>query len=145
MNRKIPIASSESLHFDDEENGVRYFIKPITGRNGIKLTVITSSMDGASIVDKVDGICDIVDLFLIDVQSIDKSIKFPKKPDGIKYSDVLDVSSINFVYFKIIKESGLLVEEKKSSSQPLGQSSGESTTQNTIADSAGVPEDKIAE
>lgn len=70
MVRKIPITSIEPLHFDDEENGVRYSVRPKTGRNALKFTAITSAMGGASSIDKVDGICDIVDLFLCDVQPL---------------------------------------------------------------------------
>lgn len=145
MVRKIPITSLEPLHFDDEENGVRYSVRPRTGRNALKFTTICSAMGGADNIDKIDGICDIVDLFLCDVQPICKGEKFPKKPDNMKYSEVLDEDAILFVYFAILKESGLLVEEKKSSSQPQPQNLEESTTQNIIADSAGVPEENPAE
>lgn len=144
MVRKIPITSLEPLHYDDEESGVRYSVRPRTGRNALKFTAICSAMGGADNIDKIDGICDIVDLFLCDVQPIGKGEKFPKKPDNMKYSEVLDEDAILFVYFAILKESGLLVEEKKSSSQPQSQNSEESTTQNTIVDSVGVPEESSA-
>ena len=113
MVRKIPISAAEKISFDDEENGVRYFIKPRTGRIDMKFTAIVELINNVSIMDKIDAVCDIVDLFLCGAEAIDKSVKLPQIPAGIKYTDVLDSDSIIFVYNEIMKSFGLFVEEKK--------------------------------
>ena len=117
MNRKIPITSNEPFIFDDTENGIRYFIRPCTGRTSMRFSTVLEMFGSGSTLDKSDAICETVDTFVCGRESLDRSAPIPDFPRGLRASDFLDTDTIINLFNEILRINGFSNEEKKSSSQ----------------------------